>query len=167
MTIFIQTRTGKTIITVDVEPDDTVENVKKKITDELGIPSDQQRLAFGDKILEDDNILSDYNILKDSTLQLILTLRIRVKMTAGKVITLEVKPQDTIKNVKKKLYQKEGIPVEHHCFFYNGEKLRDHITLKDYCIKGESLLHLLLTKSQEGKLGDVHQAINSVNSLTQ
>lgn len=74
MQIFIKTLQGKSI-TMDVDENMKVSDLKQKISEKEGVPTDQQRLVFHGKQLEDDNLLKDYDVRADDNIHLVLRLR--------------------------------------------------------------------------------------------
>ena len=74
MQIFIRTLSGRTLH-LDVEPSDTIREVKEKLEDRTGIPVDAQRLIFAGRSLEDERTLADYGISRESTLHMVQRLR--------------------------------------------------------------------------------------------
>ena len=151
--LFVKTPTGNAVITLDVVPEDTIQTVKSKITDEIGIPVDQYELTFDEKRLKDDHTLNYYNIRRNSTVHLALRKRDRHYMrllvktpTENTVITLDVVPEDTIQTVKTKIMDEVGIPVDQYELTFDEKKLEESHTLNDYNIRSDSTLHLALKR---------------------
>ncbi len=71
MTVNVEMPSGETVI-LDVEPADSIENVKQKMQDKTGLNPETISLYFEDKLLEDGRTLADYNIQSGSTLKLTL-----------------------------------------------------------------------------------------------
>ena len=69
MTVFVRLPSG-TSTAFEVEPTDRIEDIKARIQEEEGIPSDLQILIFAGKQLEEGNTLQDYSIQKESVLRL-------------------------------------------------------------------------------------------------
>ena len=74
MQMFVKTLTGRTI-TLDVDSNQLIINVKWLIRCKEELPTYQQRVIFAGKQMEDNRTLADYKCKKESTVHLVLRLR--------------------------------------------------------------------------------------------
>jgi ubiquitin C len=73
--IFIKTLTGK-IITLQVEPSDTIYDIKEKIQEKEGIPPHQLFLISKGKRLINSRRIDEYNIKEKDMLHIVGCLRL-------------------------------------------------------------------------------------------
>ncbi|CAH3160664.1 unnamed protein product, partial [Porites lobata] len=130
-------------ITLAVDPDDSIANLKSIINAKKGFPVDEQGIVYNGRELEDDRTVSDYNIPNKSTLNLVFrvnAVEIFVKMSTGIDVRFKLIKSNTIKNVKERIQLSQDIPCDMQRLHYLRRLLEDKYTLSDYSIKNGSVL---------------------------
>jgi ubiquitin len=98
--------------------------------------------------------------------------KIFVKTLAGKTITLDVEPSDTVQKLKTKFQSKEGVPPDHQKFIFAGNRLEDGRTLSEYNIQEESTLNVLLRlpgghcQGPRGMIAELKQRTETIRNAT-
>ena len=146
LTLHIRTSTKKRL-SLKVEATDTIDYIKSLINKQEDAPPSQQQLMHNGHELEGYRRLTDYNIHEESSLYLVLpsTVQIFVRDLHGRTIPIDVMLNNTIKSVKYKIYDKEGIPLHQQYLVYIGNALKDDRTLADYGIQANAIIDCTCT----------------------
>ena len=126
--------------TLAILPRTTIKDLKEKIEEESGIPKHGQRLFFMDekKELDDDLELSKTKIKEGGVLQLKLP-KLRVKTADGRKFVFDMEPDESVRDFKKKVAEKVGIPLG-QALVFEDEEWDDDDKLKDYNLRHGTVL---------------------------
>ena len=123
-----------------VSSNDTIENIKQKIQNKVGMPLNKFSLSYSGRILDCDKTLEDYNITKNkSNLDIVYgsSKHIVVKIWDGKTCYLDFEGFDKIIDIKKKIENLYGIRIDLQRLIFCGKTLEDEKTLEDYGVQND------------------------------
>ncbi len=152
--IFIRTLTGKTI-TLEVNFSDTIGMIKAMIQQREGISRDQQNLLLGGSPVRDEVTVRDCNVDTESTFHLVLMpvpmvadMPVFVKRAeTGEIIKFNVLANETVKELKEKIFAKEKNPVHYQVLYYKGMELMNETSLGTCGLQPNSKLTLTIKTS--------------------
>ena len=169
--IFINSCDNK-LISIEVQPSDTIKCIKSVIADKNDMNIETFYLSYSGKLLANDKTVEDYGISNNNIINLHMSIigggggnetegtegasgsngsngpngsrQIFIKTLQGKTLTLEVKPEDSIGAIKQRIFEKEGIPVDQQRLVFNGKQLEDAQSVNDYNMVDGVSVHLVL-----------------------
>ena len=79
-------------------------------------------------------------------------MQIYIKTLTGRSVSLIVEEGETIRTVKNKLKEKDGVPVAEQRLVFNNQELEDSKTLQHYGILREATLHVVINPGARRRL---------------
>ena len=135
---------------IEIEETSTIKEIKEKIEQYLNIPKDGHNLILNKTNLDDNKNITEYGINESSILELTLKdnyIKINAVNVMGKIMPFYFKISDTIKDIKNKIEEREGIPqnVQKLVLDPRNQKivLEDDKKIEDYNIKMDERIHIL------------------------
>eukprot|EP01065_Artemidia_motanka_P015492 TRINITY_DN1927_c0_g3_i1.p2 TRINITY_DN1927_c0_g3~~TRINITY_DN1927_c0_g3_i1.p2 ORF type:complete len:237 (+),score=49.81 TRINITY_DN1927_c0_g3_i1:104-712(+) len=137
--IFAEMPSGETR-SFDVKTWDKVDSVKAKI---CKLDLDSHRLVVTSE-LESGRLLRDYNVVDYSTLRLVPTMPIYVRIMTGPAFKIDVTMEDTVQSLKVRICARCGVSESGQRVLYSGRMLEDGKQLRDYGIRSKAVLNVVL-----------------------
>ena len=149
MLIFIRTPYGK-MHTIDVEPEMTIAEIKKRIEAKYQIPIAKMDILFKGSSLKDEITIDEAKIKQEDILNIVKPLEkegegitLLVKTDFGKIFSMTFNPSDIIEGVKKKICDKLGVSPKSMRIFHRGQRLEDCCAIIKTSIKEGDTIFLV------------------------
>lgn len=142
--IFITSEDGKTL-RLELDPSETIGNIKDAIAGTCKIIAGNQLLKFGDEIMNDNNASLEGIGIEDGSTLTVESVKVPITVTTmdGKQIQLMIDPTKTLSDIKSQLEGEAGLSRNNQRIFMDGEELLDNNkTGEDYGIKAGEKLYL-------------------------
>lgn len=156
-----------------IEKNEKIEYLKNIIYDKEGINPENQILFFGEKELKNNKIISDYGIQEESIIYLQIKIEsenkeitIILNMPKGRTINIFVTKKETIKNLKFKIYDKEGINPENQILFFGEKELENNKNISDYGIQNKSIISLNINQQMQIFVKMINYIFNNNDYIT-
>ncbi|KAL4643569.1 hypothetical protein ACB092_02G101800 [Castanea dentata] len=169
--IYVRVGTGE-ILKLELKLLFTTHDVKAIAGSMIGVQMNDWDLIYAGKKLEDCKTLASYDIKEGTILEMFpAVIQIFVKTWSGKTITLDVKQQSTLGDVKDKIFQKLRIPGHHQSIVFAGKRLEDNRDLASYGVQMHSTLSMVFSPSQRiipmqlNHIGDPIQNFTTIRIL--
>ncbi len=153
--IRVNTYTNETFVT-NLASHDLVSVLQDRVLARLRIPIYHQEVVFDERVMESNSRLNEHGIRDGSNIQVRLRLyemTIFLKTLLGQTIVISVTSHDTVYDVKRKVMQKEGIPIERQRIVFTGIQLHNHERFLSYRIEHESAVHIVLRFGDSFEIG--------------
>lgn len=122
--VTVQTPNGQSI-TLLVDPNDTIRDIKQQIEDDHDIPIQDQRLEFQGRPLQDPKTVAESGLGHGDSIQL-APMEILVQDDRGNEYPVTMNsPDDTIDDLKTRLEEQHDIPQSEQRLAYQGKPLDD------------------------------------------
>ena len=143
---------GSSLYSIDISPENTIENLRKYIENASGIPVQQQKLYLSPQwISEYNKTINDYQIKDGQSVYLYRKVmqnnggfQIFIKDLIGATHTVYINSEDTIEVLKGYIMEITELPVDRQRLIFAGKQLEDGRTFASYNILKESTVHLIL-----------------------
>ena len=147
--VYVDAPSGQSYV-YEVDPKDSVDQLKNRLRDKEGIPCEIQQFFFEDVALQSDCSLRDSGITAGSTLRLSVdqdrSTQVFISMPSHGTFPLWVSSDQTVLRLKEMIAEKRHIVPELQELYFARNLLEDDKTLRHYTIESNHMIHVSLVR---------------------